>query len=102
MTDELEELNQAVQFNFDDITQIETELQHIDDKNLQEQAIFFKNYALMNDCKITKEFIRLESRKRSYCHIVKLILPNEDKDKEPDKVNKPAEIRTKMALSMHV
>ena len=51
----------------------------------------------MNDCTITKEFIKLESRKRSYCNIVKLILPNEDKDKDPEIVNKSAEIRTKMA-----
>ena len=51
----------------------------------------------MNDCKITKEFIRLESSKRSYCNIVKLILPNKDMDKEPEIVNKPTEIRNKMA-----
>ena len=68
MTDELEELNQAVQFNFDDITQIETEIKHIDDSNLQEQAVIFKNYALMSEFKITKEFIRLESSKRRYCN----------------------------------
>ena len=43
----------------------ETEIKHMDDENLQEQAIFFKNYAQMNDCKITQEFIRLEFRKRS-------------------------------------
>ena len=35
LIDKSDELNQAVQFNFDDITQIETELKHIDDENLQ-------------------------------------------------------------------
>ena len=51
----------------------------------------------MKDCKITKESIRLESRKRSYLNIVKLILLNKEKDKEPEILHKPDVIRNKMA-----
>ena len=40
LTNKLEELNQAIQFNADGISQIETEIKHIDDENLQEQAIY--------------------------------------------------------------
>ena len=49
---------------------------------------------MMNDCKITKEFIRLESRKRSYCNIVNLVIPSE---KDPEILITPAEIRNKKA-----
>ena len=48
----------------------------------------------MNDCKITKELIRLESRKRSYCNIVKLVIPKQNKD--PKIVCQPSKIRNKM------
>ena len=52
----------------------------------------------MNDCKITTEFIRLESRKKSYCNIVKLILPQKNKPNEPKILTKAEEIRKKMAV----
>ena len=40
LTDKLEELNMAIKFNTDEIECIETELQQINDQQLQEQAIF--------------------------------------------------------------
>ena len=70
------------------------QLSRINDENLQEQAIFFKNHAMMNDYKIMTEFIRLETRKRANCNIVKLVIPRQDKD--PEIVNQPSEIRNKM------
>ena len=39
---------------------------------LQKQSSFFKNHELLNDYKISKDFIRLESRKGGYNNIVKL------------------------------
>ena len=51
----------------------------------------------MNDCKITTEFARLESRKRSYSNIFKLILPHKDKHKDQKVITQPIEIRKKMA-----
>ena len=33
------------------------------DKMLQEQGSFYNNYELLNNCKISKDFLRLESRK---------------------------------------
>ena len=94
LQDKLDELNQAIQFNMDEITQIEMQISRINDDNLQEQAIFFKNHAMLNDCKITTEFIRLETRKRAYCNIVKLVIPKPNKD--PEIVNQPGKIRNKM------
>ena len=51
----------------------------------------------MNDSKITTELIRLESTKRSYCNIVKLIIPLKNKPNESKIVTKPEEIRKEMA-----
>ena len=90
----VDELNQAVQFNTDEISQTEMQLSRTNEENLQEEAVFFKNHAMMNDCKITKEFIKLESRKRSYFNIVKLIIPKQNND--PEIVSQPSEIRNKM------
>ena len=73
------------------------ELQHLNDKQLQEQAVFFKNFALMNDFKITTQLIRLDARKRSYCNIVKLTLPKINKPNNHKVVTKPDEIRKEMA-----
>ena len=42
----------------------ELELEKYNEARLQEQAVFYKNHTLFNDCRITKEFIRLESRKK--------------------------------------
>ena len=95
LMDKLYELTQAVQFNIEDIDQIEIELSRINEENLQEQAVFLKNYAIMNEFKILKEFIGLESRKRSCCNIVKLVLPNKKKNKDPEIVCQPSKIRNK-------
>ena len=64
---------------------------------MQEQAVFYKNQSLLNDCKITQEFIRLESRKNSYYNIFKLAIPNkEDKKLAPEIITEPKKIRDKM------
>ena len=34
---------------------METELKHLNDEHLQEQAAFFKYFAIINDCKITND-----------------------------------------------
>ena len=94
LMDKSDELNQAIQFNTKEISQIEIQISQINEENLQEQAVFFKNYTMMNDCKLMEEFIRLESRKRSYCNIVKIIIPKKTKDLEI--VCQPSEIRNKM------
>ena len=63
---------------------------------LQEQGSFFKNYKLLNDCKVTKEFIRLYSRKLGYNDVVKLT----SKDKNnvvTETITDPTEIRGRMA-----
>ena len=44
---------------------------------LQEQGeFFFKNFELLNECKITKYVFWLVSCKNGYCNIVKLVEKN--------------------------
>ena len=72
----LEELNSILHDgdNEDEIKHLGKELKVITDEILQEQGTFFKNHELLNDCKITKDFIRLESRKGGYNNVVKLTI----------------------------
>ena len=42
LMDKLDELNQAVQLNTDEISQIEIQLSRINEENLQEQVVFLK------------------------------------------------------------
>ena len=64
------------------------------DEMLQEQGNFFKNHELLNDCKITKEFIRLESRKNGYNNVVRLTTKNNDGE-VTDSITDPEKIRKK-------
>ena len=66
------------------------ELDILKDKLLQEQAMIFKNYHLLNDCKITPAFINLEKRKAGYCNIV-------TSDNTPVYTSNPPEIRAGVA-----
>ena len=59
----IEELKECVYVDEEQIEHIEFEIEKINDQNFQEQAVFYKNHSCLNDCKITQEFIRLESRK---------------------------------------
>ena len=52
----LDELNQNIQYNFYETAPIEAEIEQINDHNLNEQAMFFKNYSILRDCKITKMY----------------------------------------------
>ena len=54
-----------------------------------------KNLSLLNNCKFTPEFIILESRKKCYCKIIKLILPAK-KGEEPKIITKPVKIRNEV------
>ena len=63
LVDKLEELKQQIYADEDKVEYTEHEIERLNDVFLQKQAVFFKNHSLLNDCKITKEFIRLESRK---------------------------------------
>ena len=60
-----EELEQCIEDFQDQIDSHEVEVQladlkleHFNEARLQEQAVFYKNHTLLNDCKITKDFIR--------------------------------------------
>ena len=61
----LEELNSILDDGDNEygIGKLENELKDLMDEMLHEQSSFFKNHELLNDCKITKDFIKLESRK---------------------------------------
>ena len=54
------------------IKALETELQMLRDETLQEEASVYRNFHLLNDCKITPEFLMLEKRNAGYCNIIKL------------------------------
>ena len=61
------------------------------------KQFFYMNHTLLNDCKITKDFIRLESKKNGYCNIVKLVIPDEKNPDNPPKViTDPPKIREHM------
>ena len=91
MAKKLEELNLKIYIDEEKIDPIEYEIEMLNEQNLQEQAVFL----LLNDCKIKKEFIRLEYRINSYCNIVKLVIPKKDKTLEPDVFTAPEKIRQK-------
>ena len=55
--------------------------------------MFYKNHTLLNDCRITKDFVRLESRKNGYCNIVKLVIPDEKDEKVLKIITDPPKIR---------
>ena len=97
MTDKLQELKQSIYYDKKEIDQLDDKIAKINDQNLQEQAGFFKNHYILNICKITKEFIRLESRKNGYCNILKLGIPKEDKNWEPDIITELKKIRGEIA-----
>ena len=94
----LEELNSILDDgdNEDEIEQLENELKDLMDEMLHEQSSFFKNHELLNDCKITKDFIKLESRKGRYNHEVKLNTRDANGD-IIETITDPVEIRGKMA-----
>ena len=60
LVEKLEELKEQIYIDENEVENTEYEIERLDDVNLQEQAVFFKNHSLLNDCKITKEFIRLQ------------------------------------------
>ena len=72
------------------------ELEKFNEARLQEQAVFYKNHTLINDCRITKEFIRLESRKNGYCNIVKLVVPDKKDKKVMVTITDPPKVRKYM------
>ena len=74
----------------------ELELEQYNEARLQEQAVFYNNHTLLNDCRITKEFIRLESRKNGYCNIVKLVVPDKKDNKVMTTITDPPMIRKHM------
>ena len=94
----LEEINSILDDgdNEDEIELLENKLNIMTDEMLQEQGSFFKNHELLNDCKITKEFIRLESRKNGYNNVVKLATKDEN-GTVTDTITDPIKIRGKMA-----
>ena len=61
ISDKLHEINSILDDgdNQDDIDALEEELNSLTDEMLQEQGSFYKNYELLNDCKVTKDFIRV-------------------------------------------
>ena len=93
----LDELNSILDdgYNEEDIEILESQLKDMTDKMLQEQGSFYKNHELLNDCRVTKEFLKLESRKGGYNHVIKL----NTKDSNGiiiDTITDPTKIRKKM------
>ena len=58
--------------HYDKMLKAEGELRKINEEHLIEKSMIFKNTALLNDCKPTKEFLTMEQRKAGYCSISKL------------------------------
>ena len=56
----------------------EGELRNLNEEFIEDQAAIFKNTALLNDCKPTKEFLTMEQRKGGYCNISKLRVETTD------------------------
>ena len=61
---------------------------------LQEQGSFYKNYKLLNDCRVTKDFIKLESRKLGYNNVFRLTT-KDDKNVVINSITDPNKIREK-------
>ena len=77
----------------------EGELRKINEDLLLEQSMIFKNTSLLNDCKLTKEFLTMEQRRADYCAISKLKVTKEDKitgKKINIEVTEPKDIREEM------
>ena len=53
--------------HYDEMHKAEGELRKINEEYLKERSLIFKNTALLNDCKPTKEFLTMEQRKAGYC-----------------------------------
>ena len=70
--------------HYDEMHKAEGELRKINEEHLIEKSMIFKNTALLNDCKPTKEFLTMEERKAGYCSISKLKVTKNDQisDKE--------------------
>ncbi len=93
----LRDFQEQVDSHEEDAQLAELEMEKFNEARLQEQAVFYKNHTLLNDCRITKEFIRLEARKQGYCNIVKLVIPDEENpDNPPEIITDPPKIRTHM------
>ena len=75
-----------------EVTLLNNELDILKDELLQEQAMIFKNYHLLTDCKIMPAFINLEKRKAGYCNIVRLQIGTTT-DNTPVYTSNPPEIR---------
>ena len=77
----------------------EGELRKINEEHLLKQSMIFKNTALLNDCKPTKEFLTMEQQRAGYCSIGKLRVIREDKNtgkKINIEVTYPGDIRKEM------
>ena len=75
------------------------ELRKINEEHLLEQSMIFKNTALLNDCKPTKECLTMEHRRAGYCSIGKLRVTREDKNTGKEiniEVTDPWDIREEM------
>ena len=64
--------------HYDEMHKAEGELRKINEEHLIEKSMIFKNTALLNDCKPTKEFLTMEQRKAGYCSISKLNVTKND------------------------
>ena len=98
MNSKLEELNSIFNEgdNEDEIEILEAELNSLTDDIIQEQGSFVKSYVLLNNCKVTKDFIRLEFRKLVYNNVVKLT-SRDDNNVVTKTITDPVKIRGKMA-----
>ena len=47
------------------------------------KPFFYMNHTLKYDCKIKRNFVRLEYKTNGYCNIVNLVIPKNDDYKEP-------------------
>ena len=77
----------------------EGELRKINEEHLIEKSMIFKNTALLNDCKPTKEFLTMEQRKAGYCSISKLNVRKHDPTSGKDiiiEVTDPIKVRDEM------
>ena len=92
LNNKLIELNNIVD-NIDTKTKLsnlEIELKLLTDDILQDEASVHRNSHLLNDCKITPQFLALEKRKSGYSNIVRLT------NSKGDITTNPPEIRSEM------
>ena len=85
--------------HYDEMHKAEGELRKINEEHLIEKSMIFKNTALLNDCKPTKEFLTMEQRKAGYCSISKLNVTKHDPTLGKDiiiEVTDPAKVRDEM------